>query len=189
MSTDIVKAPPKKEAMPMQHSGNNLITESEEDVQSFMTHVGSTNTAAVVKANTGHSLMLPHVETEALGVPDGGADSVIGGPVWLVLTPLSGPLVKFANVIGFDAAAAKKTGLPITAGATKAVAASGKVLMLRAKHMICNPTSPHTSLSTHQMRQAGVIVDDAAKHHKKDEFNNGTQAMHFPEKGERLISI
>ena len=123
MSTDIVKAPPKKETMPMQCSGNSIMTESEEDVQSFVTHVGSVNVAAVVKAHTNYLLMLAHVETKALGVPDGGADSVIGGPVWLALTPLSGPLVKFVNVIGFDATAAKKTGLPIIAGAAKAVAA------------------------------------------------------------------
>ena len=144
------------------------------------------NAVAVVKAHTDCPMMLAHVEAKALGVPDGGADSVIGGPVWLVHTPLSGPLVKFANAISFDATVAKKTGLPIIAGAAKAVAASGKVLMLRAKHMICNPTSPHTLLSTHQMRQAGVIVDDVAKHHRKDEHTLGTQAMHFPEKGEKI---
>ena len=36
------------------------------------------------------------------------------------------------------------------------------------------------------MRQAGVIVDDVAKHHRKDENTLGTQAMHFPEKGEKI---
>ena len=123
MSTDIVKAPPKKEATPMQCSGNTLILENEEDVQTFLSHVSSVNTVAVVKAHTDYLTMLAHVETKASGVPDGGPDSVIGGPVWLVLTPLSGPLVKFVNVIGFDATAAKKTGLPIMAGAAKAVAA------------------------------------------------------------------
>ena len=81
VSTDIVKAPPKKEATPMQCSGNTLILENEEDVQTFLTCVSSVNMVAVVKAHTNYLMMLAHTETKALGISDGGADSVIGGPV------------------------------------------------------------------------------------------------------------
>ena len=52
-------------------------------------------------------------------IVDSGADSHVGGNAWLPLTPISGPLVKTANVIGFDESSTCKTGLPIIAAVTK----------------------------------------------------------------------
>ena len=76
------------------------------------------------------------------------------------LTPLSGPNVKFANVTGFDEEAARNNGLPIVSAILKMVNTEGKDIIVRAKHLIYNATSPHTLLSTYQMRELGVIVDD-----------------------------
>ena len=72
------------------------------------------------KAHTQYLAMLMH-QTQDLCIPDGGDDSHVGGKMWLHLTPLSGPTVKFANVTGFDEEAAKKYGLPIVTAVTKTV--------------------------------------------------------------------
>ena len=99
---------------------------------------------------------------------------------------LSGPNVKFANVTGFDEEAAKKFGLPIVAAVLKTVNTEGKEIMMRAKHLIFNATSPHTLLSTYQMRELGIIVDDVSKLHLKDRDNNGTHTISFPIQGHSI---
>ena len=126
--------------------------------------------------------MLMH-QTQDLCIPDGGADSHVGGKTWLLLTPLSGPTVKFANVTGFDEEAAKKYGLPIVTAVTKTVNSEGTEIMLRAKHLIFNASSPHTLLSTYQMRELGIIVDDVSKRHLKDGGTMGSHSISFPTSG------
>ena len=99
--------------------------------------------------------------TQDLCIPDGGADSHVGGKTWLPLTPLSGPTVKFSNVTGFDEEAAKKFGLPIVSAVLKTVNTDGKEIIMRAKHLIFNATYPHTLLSTCQMSEVGYAKDMA----------------------------
>ena len=101
--------------------------------------------------------------TQDLCIPDGGADFNVGGKTWLPLTPLSGPNVKFENVTGFDEEAAKKFGLTILTAVLKTINTDGKEIMMRAKHLIFNATSTHNLMSTYQMRELGVIVDDVSK--------------------------
>ena len=49
-----------------------------------------------------------------------------------------------------------------------------------SKYLIYNETSTHTLLSTYQMQEMGIIVDDVSKHHLKDEGTHGTHSMKFP---------
>ena len=58
--------------------------------------------------------------------------------------------------------------------------------MVRAKHLIFNATSPHTLLSTYQMRELGVIVDDVSKRHLKDANTKGTHSISFPRQGHTI---
>ena len=51
---------------------------------------------------------------------------------------------------------------------------------MRPKHLIYNETSTHTLLSTYQMQEMGIIVDDVSTHHLKDEDTHGTHSMKFP---------
>ena len=115
-----------------------------------------------------------------LYILDSGADSHVGGSSWLPLTALSGPLVKFANVIGFDHKSNKKLGLPIVTAVTKNVNNEGETIFLRAKHLIYNASSHHTLLSTYQMRELGIIVDDIPKRHLRDTSTYGTHSITFP---------
>ena len=94
--------------------------------------------------------------------------------------------IQFANVTGFDEEAAKKFGLPIVSAVLKTVNTEGKEIMIRANHLIFNATSPHTLLSTYQMRELGVIVDDVSKRHLKDKDTNGTHSISFPSQGHSI---
>ena len=136
------------------------------------------------KAHTNYLVMLSKYQQEDLCIPYGGADSHVGGPIWFPLTPLSGPNVKLANVTGFDEDSAKKFGLPIIGAVIKATNEDGTTLMLCAKHLIYNASSPHTLLSCYQMRELGIIVDDVSKCHLKDSTTNGTHSITFPNHGQ-----
>ena len=123
---DIVKAPLKvasvdNSKIPMQYSSNQAqtaeqISLEDEDVKTFLSII--TNTRCNIKnditskAHTQYLAMLVN-HNQDLCIPDGGADSHVGGKTWLPLTPLSGPNVKFANVTGFDEEEAKKFGCPL----------------------------------------------------------------------------
>ena len=146
----------------MQYSSNVATSAQQDDdeVQTFLLFLSNSNfnvnTAGTFKANTNIWVILVNNEND-LCIPDGGADSHVGGRTWLPLTPLSGPTVKFANVTGFDAESAKKFGLPIVQAVVKTKTEDGKTILLRAKHLIYNATSPHTLLSTYQMREKFVL--------------------------------
>ena len=186
-TSSIVKAPPSKNSstLPMQYSSQNFTAgRVEEDVETFLQCVlqSTSNNAQAFTchAHTNYYAMLSHVK-EQICIPDGGADSHVGGMSWLPLTPTSGPLVKFANVIGFDSESARKSGLPIVAAITKVQTTDGTEIILRAKHLVYNGSSPHTLLSTFQMRETGAIVDDVSKRHHKDAVQKGTHSIRFPQ--------
>ena len=137
-----------------------------------------TKTFQTIKAHTNYWALNFSCLTD-LCIVDSGADSHVGGKAWLPLSPLSGPLVQTANVIGFDEASTKKTGLPIISAVTKVETQNG-IMLLRAKHLIYNHSSKQTLLSTFQMRQRGIIVDDVSKEHWKAPNEKGTQSLTFP---------
>ena len=185
---DIIQAPAANTGtkIPMQYSANQTqdkgqIDLEDENVKTFLSTVNSIkcNVTHNLKAHTQYLAMLVSYSQD-LCIPDGGADSHVGGRTWLPLSPLSGPNVKFANVTGFDEEAAKKFGLPIIAAVLNTVNTEGKEILVRAKHLIFNASSPHTLLSTYQIRELGVIVDDVSKRHLKDEDTNGTHSISFP---------
>ena len=103
------------------------------------------------KAHTNCIVMLTNINHD-LCIIDGGADSHESGKTWLPLTPRSGPNVRFANATRLDEESAKKFGLPTVEGIVKVTKEDGKPLILRAKHLIYNATSPHTLMSSYQMR-------------------------------------
>ena len=144
-------------------------------------------TTTTCKAHTEYWSMLANM-TPDLCIPDGGADSHVGGKTWLPLTPISGNNIKYANVTGFDENSAKKFGLPIIAAIAKVTTREGISIILRAKHMIYNGTSSHTLLSTYQMREVGLIVDDVSKRHWKDRNSTGTQSIISPN-GNHVINL
>jgi len=186
-TSSIVKAPPSKNscALPMQYSSQNFTSgHVEEDVETFFQCVSQSTInhtqAYTCHAHTNYYAILSQVK-EQICIPDGGADSHVGGKSWLPLTPINGPLVKFANVIGFDSESARKSGLPIVTAITKVQTTKGTEIILRAKHLVYNESSPHTFLSTLQMRETGAIVDDVSKRHQKDEMRKGTHSIRFPQ--------
>jgi hypothetical protein len=193
---DIIKAPDpstQKDSpkIPMQYSSNQTqvtgneehISMEDEEVQTFLSLIKNASSSIPSKAHTKYLAMLVNYTQDDLCIPDGGADSHVGGRTWLPLTPLSGPNVKFANVTGFDEESARKFNLPIVAAVLKTVNEEGKEIFLRAKHLIFNATSAHTLLSTYQMRERGIIVDDVSRRHLKDETTNGTHTITFPSEG------
>ena len=135
----------------MQHTNPsaNLISMEDEDMQTFLSMMHNTKCEfqndVSAQAHM-ECLVMLFSHTQDLCIPDGGADSHVGGRTWLPLTPLSGPNVKFANVAGFDEDSAHKFGLPIVTAVLKAVNEEGKEIILRAKHLIFNATSAHTCL-------------------------------------------
>ena len=185
-SKDIVRGPTPRQpekGIPMQYSSNKTaaeVTEEDEDVKTILSYLATANNIRTYKAHTNYLAMLSHTPND-LCITDGGADSHVGGRTWLPLTPLSGPTVKFANVTGFDEESAKKFGLPIVQAVIKATSTDGQTIMLRAKHLIYNASCPHTLLSTYQMRELGLIVDDVSKRHLKDAVSNGTHSITFPQ--------
>ena len=124
----------------MQYSSKQAIsTEEDEDATTTLQYITNTNInlAQTVKAHTNYLVLLASTHLD-LCIIDGGADSHIGGRTWLPLTPLSGPLVKYANVIGFDEKSAKKLGLPIIQAVTKVILPNRERMLLHAKQLIYN---------------------------------------------------
>ena len=113
---DIIQAPAANTGtkIPMQYSANQTqdkgqIDLEDENVKTFLATVNSIkcNVTHNLKAHTQYLAMLVSYSQD-LCIPDGGADSHVGGRTWLPLSPLLGPNVKFVNVTGFDEEAAKK---------------------------------------------------------------------------------
>ncbi len=132
---DIVKGATKQVSTSSNNCANSesdsvvLFGDNDEAVQSFLSYVskvGLEQSFSTHKVHTNYWVMLTQFGSEDLCIPDGGADSHVGGRTWLPLTPLSGPTVKFVNVIGFDEASAKKSGLPIIGAVTKTTTDQGK---------------------------------------------------------------
>ena len=149
-------------------------------VQTVLEHVGQfqAKTAVTCRAHVNYWALMSHVLVD-LCIVDTGADSHVGGRYWLPLTPLSGPLVQFSTVTGFDGGAGKKHDLPIVEAVTKVTLNNGTSTLLRAKHLIFNEKSPHTLLSTYQMRELGMVVDDVHTRHLKDLGSFGTHSINF----------
>ena len=133
--------------------------------------------------------MLSQLQKEDTAMPDGCANTHIADRNWLPLTPLTGSLVKRANMTGFDDEHARMTGLPIGTGVTKCHDNEGNWVMLRATTAIFNSKSNLTLLSNYQMREAGLIVDDITKRHLKDLTSHGTHCMHDPNSGHTIPFI
>ena len=97
-----------------QRQAESPTNDSDEEVSTFLSVISNTKaTVMVSKAHTDYWAMLSNIQTD-LCIPDGGADSHVGGKAWLPLTALSGPGVRYANVTGFDEHAAKKYGYPLS---------------------------------------------------------------------------
>ena len=184
-SQSIVKTKPKP--LPSQYLTANVnqteasipVDEDDEQIKTFMAAVQSytsqSSNVFTCQANLKYIAMLSTAPTD-LCIIDGGADSHVGGRHWLPLTPLSGPMVRLANVTGFDDQAARKYGLPIVKAVLKVVIPQ-KVLYLRSKHLIFNASVQHTLLESYEMQECGLIVDDVHPRHKKDEHNPGTYSV------------
>ena len=57
-------------------------------------------------------------------------------------------------------------------------------IILHAEHMVWNPTSPHSLMSSYEMREAGIIVDDVSQNHDiNTEGTKGTQTITFRKQG------
>ncbi len=158
------------------------ISDQDEDAQTFMAHFTQyqCNHVMETKATLNYLSMLVNTSL-SMCIIDGGADSYVGGKVWLPLSPISGPLVKRANVTGFDSQTTKKNGLPIISGVVKTKVDGNRTIFLRAQHLIYNSTSEHTLLSSFQLREAGFIVDDVSERHKVNQTSQGTHSIIFPD--------
>lgn len=109
-------------------------------------------------------------------------DCHIGGKHWLPLTPTEGPHVRYANVVGFDNQSACKNGLPIIVAITKIIGKDGQPILACSYHWIYNISSTHTLLSTYELREAGIIIDDVSKCHLCSlNGERGTQTLYFKE--------
>ena len=80
--------------IPMQHTNPsaNLISTEDEDVQTFLSMMHNTKCEFQSNVSTqAHTecLAMLFSHTQDLCIPDGGADSHVGGKTWLTLTPLS----------------------------------------------------------------------------------------------------
>ena len=188
-NTDIVKAPPKA-AIPMQYSSKTAATtteDEEEDTETFLSMLSKICVARTVpitvKAHTHYLTMIAALQTDGkshVSIVDGGADSIVGGDAWLILSPTEGPLVKRANVIGFDRRDAQKLGLAIVIAVSKTTTQTGEERFLHADHLISNPTCPQTLMSSYELREAGLIVDDVSKRHMKSLTERGTSSIMAP---------
>jgi hypothetical protein len=102
---------------------------------------------------------------------------VVGGYGWQVVY-LSG---RKANIIGFDAQAARKDGLAIGSGITAVDSKTEpvKTVFLVANEMVFNTSSFITLLSECQIREYGGVIDSVALHHKRSQKPNdyGTQCF------------
>ena len=116
-----------------------------------------------------------------LGVLDGEEDSmVVSGASWLNITLLSGPLVRYANVKGFAGDKTRLNNLPICMAITFAKCEDNTRIIIRVLNGIWNEHANHTLLSTHWMRDMGILVDDVHKTHPKDRDGNmGAQCIKF----------
>ena len=141
-----------------------------------MSFLANINKVQTFRANLNYLNKLSQ-ETEHLCIVDGGADTHVGGKAWLSLIDLQGPCVKLVNVIGFDENTTRKTGLPIGDMVAKCITQEGETKFLCAKHMIVNVSSQHTLLSSYQMRELGMVVDDVSRRHFKSPFEHGTQTI------------
>ena len=91
---------------------------------------------------------------------DGGADTSVIGEGWVI----EHYTMRKAKVVGFDEKASKG-GLPIVSGLTVTKLKTGEEVILWAHEAVYNDTGV-ILLSTYQMREFGLDVDDKAKHHE-----------------------
>lgn len=103
-----------------------------------------------------------HSQAQAYTTADSGADTNVLGKEWLIVS--SDPIRK-VNLVGFDAAHARKKGLSIVTADTIARTADGNEIILRAHQSVSNPSTSTTQLSEVQSRHAGHIVDSVHKDH------------------------
>ena len=171
---------------------NNCATHEDEETQTVLEALAdikhtanlSTTCTQEVHPSDQHFIMMNQQEREHDAMADGCANSHIGNlNDWLPLTPLVGPLVKHANVTGFDTEHARKNNLPIGVGATKTLDQNQQPVLLRATHITFNESSTMTLLSNCQMRESGLIVDDVTKRHLKDPNQHGTHQLHCVKTG------
>ena len=66
--------------------------------------------------------------------------------------------------MGFDNENTTKKNLPIVSGCTVATLKNGEEVILRANELVYNDSGP-TLLSTYQVQDYGIKVDDVALHH------------------------
>ena len=88
--------------------------------------------------------------------------------------------IRKVNLVGFDAAHARKKGLSIVIADTIARTADGNEIILRAHQSVSNPSTSTTLLSEVQMRHAGHVVDIVHKDHLLTiDGDKGTQSLYL----------
>ena len=123
---------------------------------------------------------------ESVVVADGGCDTGLLGTGWYILEYTN----RYANVVGFDEFAARKSGLPIVVAVTKFILPNNKgAILLRHNDGIYNKDSRTTLFSKFQLRTRGCIVDSTFKEHRGADSLPGTQRILTPddEKGTSYI--
>ena len=112
---------------------------------------------------TVQAMLLRSSPGEHYVISDGGSDTTIVGNGWLVVAQ---DTYRVANLVGFDAIAAKKRGLPIVTALTIAFTDEDERVLLRAHEAVFNKGSSTSLLSEYQTRQFGCIVDSVSKKHR-----------------------
>jgi hypothetical protein len=148
---------------------------------SLLANVRFISPAITMRANLKYidhlALLTRESKNRGTAVSDCGADCVVGGFGWQVVY-LTG---RKANIIGFDAQAARKDGLAIGSGITAVDLKTepGKTVFLVANEMVFNTSSFITLLSEYQIREYGGVIDSVASHHKRSQKTNdyGTQCF------------
>jgi hypothetical protein len=105
---------------------------------------------------------LSNSRASAYATADSGADTNVLGQEWLIIA--MDPVRKI-NLVGFDAAHARKKGLSIVTADTIVMTADGQEIILRAHQSVSNKSTSTTLLSEIRMRHAGHVVDSVHKDH------------------------
>jgi hypothetical protein len=82
-------------------------------------------------------------------VTDDGADTSVIGQGWRIMTDLT--TAGYANLVGFDEKATRKSGLPIVTGITKVNTTHGKLILMRVNQAVWNKGSNTTLISEFQV--------------------------------------
>jgi hypothetical protein len=124
-----------------------------------------------------HLALLSHSQALSYATADSGADTNVLGQEWLIVS--TDPIKKI-NLVGFDAAYARKRGLSIVTADTIVPTEDGDETILRASQSFSNPSTSTTLLSEVQLRHVGHVVDSVHKSHLlSTDGTKGTQSLYL----------